>query len=222
MSFVTSKKAFETIYGDKQRCRELICELADQEIGYSQVKKIFTLPSKEALCYEVFKRHYKRPRIVCIERDPEICEYLWDEKNIDCTNTTVRDYSQEKVSPEQHHDIIFLDYYSFLSKDILEDIKCFLENDNILHKNKKSIIAITLMKGMRVNKNNTISVMREFIYQGERKEITNNVENVTNAIKNYISCLSIDCKEVKLLESLEYKAGENSSPMYFLVFSVEK
>lgn len=217
-----STKAFETSSGEKQNCRELICSIADEQLGQANIKKIFTLPSREALCYHTFKKHYKKAKVVCIERDTEIWRYLCEVKDIDCVNTTISEYSKERVSREQHHDIVFLDYYSFLSKKILEDVQGFVTNDNIVHANKKFVLAITLQKNIRRDKDTTISLLKDYIYRGNKKDIQNTIENVSIGITNYISCNMMDFKEVKLVEAKEYRANKNSADMYFIVISVEK
>lgn len=214
------KKAFETSQGEKQNCRDLLCLRSDEYIGYENVKKIFTLPSREALCYKTFKSHYKRPKIVCVERDEEICSYLWDEKNIDCINSSIQEYANEKVSPEQHHDVVFLDYYSFLSENIKRDIRAFIANRNILHKEKKMILGLTLQKGMRKGKEATLESMRDYLYKGHRREMLNTLELTEEFLHNYLAC-DFDLEEVATLESREYQAAEGSTPMYFFVFGIK-
>lgn len=212
------KKSFETSVGEKQRCRDLLCSRSKEVLGTS-IKKILTLPSREALCYHTFNKAFKRAKIVCIERDLDICEDLW-KQDIDCINTTIQDYAQEKTRVEQHHDVLFLDYYSFMSKSILEDLKALIKNRNILHKGKRAVIGITLMKGMRQNKDETLKIMQNYIYKGERLVMSNTVDSVGEALCNFLGC-EFELDEVTDLDRIEYRAQDNSTPMYFYTIAIK-
>jgi len=214
-----SIKPFETTEGPKQSCRDLICDVAGSELD--QIKKVFTLPSREALCYHTFTKRYPKAKIACVEREQKICETLWDQ-GIDCTKTTVREYCNERKRPEQHHDIVFLDYYSFLSEDILNDVRAFLANDNILHPGKPFVLALTLAKGMRVHKDATLSALQTYVYDGERTGVQNDLDAVASALTGMIACDFLDFRDVRLAEAVEYRASSNSAQMYFVVFVITK
>ena len=211
-------KAFETNLGPKQEVRNLICSHSENIIP--NVKKIFTLPSKEALCYYTFKERFPKANISCIERDESIARILWD-KDIECQVTTIKDYAKSKVTLERHHDIVFLDYYSFLSAGILDEIKTFVTNDNIIHPNKDVIVGITLMKAMRRDGEKTLDLLSDYRYKGYRSGTDNEVSQVASGILGF---LDIECylRDVELLESLEYKASKNSTSMYFLLLKIVK
>jgi hypothetical protein len=211
------KKAFETRQGPKEWCRNRICTLAKEHLP--KVSKIFTLPSKEALCYTTFKKSFPKASVVCIERDRDICKQLWL-KDIDATHTTISEYAEERKRSEKHHDVCFLDYYSFLSEKVIKEIDVFTSNDNILHPEEESIIAITLMKGMRVGKTKTMKFVADHTYKSNIYEVDNNLETTGNALHVF---LATKFNNVDLLEKLEYSAEEGkSTKMYFYVFKIRK
>jgi hypothetical protein len=213
-------KAFETSTGSKQAIRYSICNQAELTLGKDNIKKIFTLPSREALCYYVFKERFPKASIACIEREKEIVEHLHS-KDIECLHTDIKNYSKERTVLERHHDIVFLDYYSFLSTNILSEIKAFISNDNIIHKGKPSLVGITLMKGMRKGKEDTLDLLSDYRWEGYRTGTENNIGDVTEGILGFLD-LELDIHNIEVLESIEYKAQEQSTPMYFILLKITK
>lgn len=213
---MSTKKAFETENGNKQRCRDLLCLHAKT---LPSVKKIITLPSRECLCIKTFKKSFPKANVIAIERDPEIFQEISD-KGFNCVNSSVREYIHHQTLMTSHADIVFLDYYSYLHEDIMQDIRALLTNNNLVHKGKPSIIGLTLMKSMRGKHVQGLDFMRDNIYDGHRKEIENNIKNVQDAITNFITCEILDLEEFKFLEAFEYKADNNSTVMYFFIMKV--
>lgn len=213
-------RSFETKIGPKQLCRDMLVLQAKNHIP--QVNKILTLPGKEALCVKTFKKSFKKVNIVGIERDEEIFNYITDKHGINCLNCDVREYVESCSIKSQHHDIVFLDYYSYLNDNIIKDLKVFISNDNICHKDKPFILGITLMKAMRGNKNATLDFIKNNLYNIERKEIINSLENVKKSLISFISNTRPDLYSIEMLWELEYQANIGSTPMYFLLLKITK
>lgn len=210
-------KAFETTIGPKQQVRNLLCSHAAK---LPTVRKIFTLPSREALCYYTFKQKFPTAAITCIENQKDIVKIL-HEKDIECQHTDIKTYANNVVNLERHHDVVFLDYYSFLSAGILEEIKAFIGNDNIIHQGKPTILGITLMKGMRQNKQDTLDLLSKYRWKGYRTGTENTLKAVSEGVCGFLD-IEFEFTDIKLLESVEYSASKGSTPMYFLLFKLLK
>ena len=208
-------KSYE-ISTDKQDCRDKLVEITNQYIKVP--KKVISLPSKTAMCIKTFRKHWPDTGYIGIEREEEdwkeICE-----QGIDCYHSDIRQYIHAQTIPVQHCDLFFMDYYSYLSTEILGDIKALLNNRNLVHEGKTLILGLTLAKAMRGNKENTLDFMRDYIDDGHRIEITNSLENVEMALVNYLGCEFPEINSISLEYSVEYLTGV---PMYFLVFKIVK
>lgn len=198
----------------KQLCRDMLVKLTEQHIGVP--KKVITLPSETAMCVKTFKKHWPEANYIGIERDRDswvkICK-----QGINCYNSDIRQFVHSQIIPGQHCDMFFMDYYSYLNANILGDIKGLLSNRNIIHKGKPMLLGLTLMKAMRGDKENTIDFMREYIDNGRRIEMENNLHNVESALATFLSNEFPSAEDTGLEYSLEYETGV---PMYFLVFKI--
>ena len=205
-------KSYE-ISNDKQACRDLLVTLTNE---HTSPNKIITLPSKTALCVKTFKQAWPTANYIGIERDKdafqEICK-----QGINCYLSDIREYIHSQTLKTQHVDMFFMDYYSYLNSNVIGDIKALLSNQNLVHKGKPLIIGLTLMKAMRGDKENTIDFMREYIDNGRRINIENNLSNIELALSTFLSNEFPSATETTMLESIEYKTGVN---MYFLVFKI--
>ena len=213
-------KSFETTLGPKQGIRESLVQVALAHIV--QVKKIFTLPGKECLCVNTFKQTFPQANIRAVERVKEDWESII-ENNVDCTLGTVQDYANQITRPTMHHDIIFLDYFSFLNKDVLTGIKSMIQNSFILHRGKKAILGITLMKAIRQEKDDMLDFINENVYLSKGVVPENTLAMVGHALHCWINRENQTyLQKVELLDSKEYRASETSTPMYFYTFLIEK
>jgi hypothetical protein len=212
------RKSFEIKKGPKQSCRELLCHHASNLP--TTPKRIFTLPGKEILCVKTFKKHFPKAQITGIERDPAIFEIICD-KGVSCLNANIRQYVYSNNIPTNHFDVVFLDYYSYLNEDVIQDIKAFLANRNIIHKGKPFVLGITLLKAIRGQVEEANQFMRNNIYNGHKQEVANTVQYVGDSLKNFISSEFLGLKSIKLVEAHDYKAIKTSSPMYFFCFTIE-
>jgi hypothetical protein len=213
-STITPLRSFETEIGKKQACRDALCLIARSYLG--DPKKILTLPGRELLCVKTFKKHFPSSNILGIERNTDDFEIICS-KGVNCTNATVREYVSNQTLPTQHLDLVFLDYFSYLSPEIITDITSLLKNRNLLHKGKPFVLGLTLMKAMRGSKDETLDFMRDYIDNGSRIEITNTLSFVESALTAFLSCEFPSAKEITLEHSSEYMT---ECSMYFLCFKV--
>lgn len=214
------KRSFEIEYGDKQRCRD---ELINQSKKHNiNVKKILTLPGEQALCVKTFKKSYPKANIIGIERDEQIHRVITEEKGIDCLNCDIREYIHSQTIKSQHHDIVFLDYYSYLNLSVVRDLQAFIKNDNICHKGKEFILGITLSRNMRVKKDDSIDFMRENLYNGRRRLIDNNLDDVCNSVWSFLSSQRNNLEHLSLEYKHKYSAQKGSCEMYFMIFRIIK
>jgi hypothetical protein len=211
------KKSFEIATGPKQECRDILVDQATTHLP--GVKNIFTLPGREALCVQTFKRHYPQALIQGVERDEATFEIICS-KGILCHNSDVNEFAKSKTLPTNHFDIVFLDYYSFFSKTILRDLKAFLGNKNIVHEGKPFILGLTLMKSVRRDYDDVLDFMKENIYLGDKSDVEPDLITTGSAVKNYLSDEFEDLKSIRLVQQLEYQAQAGSTPMYFFCFSI--
>lgn len=209
-------KSFEKTVGEKQSCREVLCEIAKTRIP--SVKCIFTLPSKEALCYKTFLRHFPKSTIVGVEKDTKIYEDLM--QNPDFTfnveNVSVKEYA-EKATRGRHFDVVFLDYFSYLNEDIKNDIKLFVGNDNIVHPGTPFVLGITLLKSSRGG--DFVDIVKDLLWKTSAPK--NDLDTVRRALHGYIAT-ELSPESIELVEAREYKAAAKSSAMYFFVFIINK
>jgi hypothetical protein len=208
------QRSFETDAGPKQDCRDDLCAATEAYLGTP--KKIFTLPGRKALCVKTFKRHFPEANIVGVERIRDDFESICD-LGINCTLSSVREYVKHQELPTQHFDVAFLDYFSYLSTEIIEDLDMFLKNRNILHKGKPFVLGLTLMKAMRGSKEDTLDFMKDYIYNGNRIEVANTLASVEMALTAYLSCSFPSAKEIILERSREYTT---ECSMYFFCFQI--
>jgi hypothetical protein len=214
-------KAYETETGEKQKTRELICQYAMSELN--KVGHAFTLPSRQALCIKTFKRYFPKIQVTGVELDKAICKVVQDKGYI-CENSTVRQFAQEKLRPTKHFDIVFLDYFSYLSSNIFKDIDEFINNDNIMHKGKSTIFAITLSENQRCNenkRNETLALLANYKWESNRYGVSADLKDVTNGIVGFISDNS-KVKECIELHCNDYKATDKSKMMYFILLKIVK
>jgi len=210
-------KAFETNQGPKQECRDLIVKHSKQ----LNPKTIFTLPAKQGLCVKTFKKHLKPSTIIGVERDEKDFKIIQDTLNMQCYKSDIRQYVYSQTLKTNHHDVVFLDYFSFLNMNVIGDINAFINNDNILHPKKQFILAITLAKSMRGQTEDMLNYMSKVIVDGNQRNADNSLEDVEEALLSVLidshSNLGIEC-----LVKKEYKAQQQSMPMYFLMFLLTK
>ena len=211
-------KSFETDQGSKQKVRDSLVAQAKEHLPH--VHKILTLPGREALCVKTFRKHFPAATLRGVERNKEDWKKITSQ-GIDCIHGTVQDYSSQVTTPTLHHDVVFLDYFSFLNEDVLSGIESIVWNPYILHKNKQCILGITLMKAIRQEKDEMLELIRNNIHLEVKEEPVNNLDMVGRALLSKIMTKNRKTlTSVELLDSLEYSAGEGSSTMYFFCFKV--
>ncbi len=208
---LTDAKAFETEEGEKQRCRDLIVVAANKL--KLTTPHIFTLPSRKHLCYNTFKEAWPSSSVTCIERDAEISAEL-NKKGILCCTTTTTEFISTIPDWYPKFDIMFLDYYSFFGKQVAEDIELVFKKGLL---SKTGVLAVTLSKGIRVGKDTALDILKENYYEWEQVDYT--IHTVGSWLLGLIS--EYDYTRVDNT-ALEYKASDNSTPMFFLLFGFKQ
>ena len=207
-------RSFEVETGPKQECREILCELTKNYIGTP--KKIFTLPGREILCVKTFRRDFPNANIVAVERIAEDFEAIC-EKGVNCVLGDVRSFVESQTLLTQHIDIAFLDYFSYLNKEIIADLATFLKNRNIVHRGKPLVFGLTLMKAMRGSKEETLEFMKDYIDHGHRAAVTNTLESVESSLMAFLSDTFPSAAEIVAEHSKEYVT---ECSMYFFCFRI--
>lgn len=210
-------KSFERIKGPKQQIRELLCR-------YSPLAKtILTLPSRKGLCVKTFRRLLNKPVIIGVERDKEIVNEIRENLNITCYHSDLTDYINTQIISTNHFDICFLDYYSNLTNNVMDNIKALIKNDNVIHLGKQCILGITVSKGLRQDGKDILNQMDETIFRFNNDPITNTLENTSSLIAHSLIEEMFNYKfNIEILESMEYNAKNGSSTMYFMCFKITK
>lgn len=205
------KKSFETKKGPKQLCRNKLCD------SVKSPSTIITLPSKEMLCVKTFKKRFPKATIIGIESDKAIFNTII-EKGQQCYHTDIRGYLEHQVKPTNHVDLFFFDYYSFLNDNVIKDLQLFIDNDNIFHENKTSILGVTLLKAIRSGEGEEILNRHKGI-----KKVTRS-NDLTSVVRTIVLDLAIKLPRVSSIDSmyeLEYKNPEGTT-MYFFILKVVK
>lgn len=210
-------KSFAKASGPKQKCREILCKEAKKQLG-EEPKAILTLPYKEILCVNTFRKHFPNVNIIGIEREKDIYHEIND-KGVYCYNCDVREFAYKSTLLAPHFDIMFLDYYSYLNENVLKDLVSILKNRNIIHKNKSVILGLTLSKGMR-DGGEAKEILRDFVWEGHKKGVANNLDEIGSAVLTYLEHFVPDLVGSQVLQDLEYKADpkRQSATMYFYCF----
>lgn len=208
------KKSFETSKGPKQAIRDRLCDITQCVVGTP--KSIFTLPGREGLCVKTFRKRFgQRVSISGVEREPSDWDLIYN-KGINVELSDISNYAKTRVNKCPHFDLVFLDYFGALDQSKLNDIKTFLNNPNIIHKGKSTILGITLSKhvshGRKDRSEARSNLIKSHTYYGET---ANTLDSVGQVLSNFIACELPNMETVRMLEAIEYRAEEGSSTMYF-------
>lgn len=228
---LTNKKSFETTIGYKQQCREDIVTYAKHcNIGGPYVRaNVLTLPSREHICYDLFKATWPKARIICLESERDIADQLNDE-GIHTIHAKTTDYLRSVDKYGGNFNIVFLDYYSFITQSVLDDVGLLVRgNDNnpfLLQDPAKgpSVVAVTLQKAVRQGIDKTRSKLLSGLIKQEDcfREIENGCD--INMVKSLLIRSMSSSDEVNRivvpLIAREYKAEEGSTPMFFFLFKI--
>lgn len=206
-------RSFNNVDGIKEEIRELICTSAiDNKIS---VKRICTLPAKEMLCVKTFKKHFPTASITGLEREKKdfknICENAVP--GLVMENMTIGQFA-DKSQLTTHYDIVFLDYFGPLNNARLSEVTKFINNKNILHYKKDSIIALTFMKHSRQGRGEVFDLIEESFGLFSGLENSNTVENITGVVMSRLQSSSIT-----YINSFEY-TNNGGVPMYFILLKL--
>jgi hypothetical protein len=211
-----TNKSFEINEGPKQNIRNLLVKNSP-----ITPNAILTLPGRKMLCVETFKKAWPNVTVIGIERSREDWETI--SQKMLCYNCDVKTYIDRQQNGMSHLDLVFLDYFTYLNTSVEEDIASLLLSDNLLHKGKTTILGITLSKGIRSEADEMLLRMKKSAFNYDRRKITNNLTDVGDYLTNKMIDVTIQREMgIELTDSIEYKAGEGSSTMYFYCFKITK
>jgi len=205
--------AYETTTGPKQDCRQDIINAVTWE-----PRKAFTLPGREALCVKAFQAQWPTMQIRAAEHVPSQWERLM-EAGVDCECIDSTRYLHHADTVRSlHHDILNLDYVSFLHESIIEDLDIIARSTNITEKGKPTILAITLTKAIRLPSPVIAELLQESVSLLESDEQPNCLRHVGLVLQNRFGYQW----SVQPIVSREYKAGKMSTTMYFFLYKITR
>lgn len=216
------RKSFETTVGEKHRCRLDIVEQATAiGIGIDRPARILTLPSREHLCYDLFRQTWPASRITCLERDGAIAREL-NNSGIHTLHTTTSDFLSRTNEFDSGFNIVFLDYFTFITKGVLDDLTLLIDGNEFVSPMidpAGAIIAITLLKTVRAGNERSLdelSVPKHLIHSSHTES-----RCTADWIKGRIQTHMYRRNHVLLpIIARSYRADEGSSDMLFLLFYV--
>jgi len=213
-------KSFETTFGAKQKIRELLCRTTAKYYNVNTPIEILTLTSNEMLDYELFRTKFPQAHITCVERDTHTHKSLRC-AGIRALKGTTTQHFRERSQMEEPYTLIFLDYYGHISSSVITDIDLLVHGNSntpfLLPRDKPAIVGITLSKKMRSKRHlhlfNTIVTKQDEIVE----------YNAINTQALLLSRFDSKFEATALPTSLmEYKASEQSYPMFFFCFVVQR
>jgi hypothetical protein len=98
-----------------------------------------------------------------------------------------------------------------------------VSNPNIILPRKKTVLGITLQKGIRHDRDEMLEFIAQNVYLSRGERPVNNLEMVGCALQSWITKHNANYLEnSERVEALEYRAEEGSAQMYFFCFLLEK
>lgn len=207
-------KPFETTAGPKQLCRLKLVDAIRETVD--RTPRILTLPSKEHLCYDAFKTAFPVSNIVCLELDREIAATL-NAQGITTENVDTTTYLKAYQPWQSPFDAIFLDYYSFLTESVIDDLRTVAAHSNVFGAGW-SVLGLTLQKAIRFDK----SGIEGRIDQGLRTRQNEEIACDINTVAGFIECEIFHNFRVKLWHKVEYRASAESASMWFMIFLLKR
>ena len=213
-------RSFETTVGVKQKIRELLCKTTAQYYNTLSPIEIFTLTSNEMIDYGMFKNHFPNAHITCVERDKVTHRSLRDAGVRALRGTTTQHFT-ERSRLEEPYNLLFLDYFGHLSSHIIADIDLLIHgNQNtpfLLPKDKPTVIGITLSKKMRSKQH--MHLFKSIITKQDEVITCNAINTQALLLSRFDSKFEASAVSTNLME---YRASEQSYPMFFFCFVVQR
>jgi len=205
----------------KQGCRDDIVTAATECLD--RVHKIFTLPWKEVQCGKTFRKAWPNAAIVGVERELPIWRDIDYSCGIDVWQCSLGEYVRFPHPLQTHYDICNFDFVGPASRQNTDDVVRFLQNDNLVHPGKRSLLAFTF------SSKNRIDTAEEYM-QDIREHVMFDRNEIPRIDVNTVSCMVLN----KIVQKIEpkhasivaraYKADEDAyrQQMYFILMQFEK
>lgn len=209
----------------KQACRDRIVSVSNQLLP--QVGKVFTLPSKEALCAHTFRKAWPSCNIVGVEKIKRVWKQIDKTCNMDVINCSLSDYVKH-IPPFMrfHFDVAYFDLVGSASPKNVGDIVSFIANNNVFHKGRASVIAMTFnSRCIHANRDITDKVLDDIcdnVWFNNDEYVEYNPETAAALVMGRLS------QKIKMIRVLDlhhveqYQAQESSTPMFFMILHLEK
>jgi hypothetical protein len=204
--------------GPKQECRDAIVSAAQRCLSTTP-KTFLTLPSEQPWCVRTFKKTFPGARYIGVESDPKVFDRIdTDLEDIDLYGTTLVEYSRSIKFRHRHVDVAFFDYCGPWSEDRLNETAEVLANPYLFEPTKRSILAFTFQRNIRVKHKESLDFIGNNVYVAENEDVENSVDTVGRCLE-YVAGkrrrIGWGC-----LESRQYHSTNKSCEMYFLLYQV--
>jgi hypothetical protein len=234
------ERPYDTDSGPKQECRERFVSAIRNHIDTS-MPHIFLLPSKLALDANLLRREFPKCSLFGVENDPKTFEMVDTSMGLVLDQCSVHAYvtQKAKVLKPRHFDAAFLDFEGFASFGNVADVCEFVANDQLIWPGRKTVLAATFGKYPRGETGMVETLVRRKSWLNEDQErrekgqpwnthrdvacmLAGHLNSGINEQSREVPALRSRLRVLRLLEDREYKANPDSTPMYFLIFLIEK
>jgi hypothetical protein len=208
----------------KQLIRHGITYWADQLLGVRNVKNVFTLPSKDALCANTFRESWPNCSLFGVERVKKIWKEIDRSSGIYVFNCSLRDYIKQNTQLRgDHFDVAFFDFTGAASETNVKVVTDWVSNENVVHRGKKSIVAVTFNgSDRRYGTGRIVKKIGKQVHFDEEEKPFYNSETSANLVMDEIQNAVKRIRVLSLLHCEDYQSQEDSQLMYFFILVVEK
>jgi hypothetical protein len=208
----------------KQDCRNWIVTAANQNLDTTCPLNIFTLPAQEALCAKTFRQYWPHAVIFGVERLVNVFKKVDRSSGIFMRRCSLNDYLKKDTTlMGDHFDVAFFDFTGAATEKNVKSVVKFVSNENVVHKRKKSVIAVTFNSNDRQYGVKRIANKINKTVHSEEDEVLN--YNAKTAMNLLVEEIGESVQRVRILQILHYqtyKAQDDSVPMFFGILLIEK
>jgi hypothetical protein len=181
------------------------------EHSQSAPELILTLPGPHKLDALLFHEHFPQTPIIGLENHKASFEQLIrNPYPVMPYFMSIHDYAQSK-HPTLHHSIVFLDYLGWFDTEKLNDIVALISNENLIHKNKQTLLGLTFSKANRDGKKAAIEAV-----QGVWKD--HETEDSLDCIEAKIASTLVDVRPNLIGLDCKSYINNGGMPMYFILY----
>lgn len=229
-------KPYDTLDGEKQRCRELFVETVSDNI--TSPKYFFVLPAENAHDAKLIKQTWPQSRIEGVEVNRKVFNHIEEQHSHIINkmyNETVGDYVQHtKGRRQMPFDAAFLDYTGMPSLKNIKDVCEFVTHLT----GQTSVIGITftsrLLRKTEEIADMMMNVQRESWIIEDEDNPLEDARAVANVVCQYLdegikedgklvtTPLRSFLQQLDIVHAFKYKSNKFSNTMYFMVLLIKK